>query len=104
MGALSALIRKGFWRLWLSQGHPGESTWSGQLDSNQRPAVPKTAALPGCAIPRTLWSDVLHARRLGSKAAGERRSGKCAPASTTESRYRPSSQLRDIALQAGDSM
>src|SRR5690606_207171 len=26
--------------------------WSGQLDSNQRPAVPKTAALPGCAIPR----------------------------------------------------
>src|SRR5579872_1017939 len=28
--------------------------WSGQLDSNQRPAVPKTAALPGCAIPRSL--------------------------------------------------
>jgi hypothetical protein len=27
-------------------------SWSGQLDSNQRPAVPKTAALPGCAIPR----------------------------------------------------
>src|ERR1700742_3794550 len=27
--------------------------WSGQLDSNQRPAVPKTAALPGCAIPRS---------------------------------------------------
>jgi hypothetical protein len=30
--------------------------WSGQLDSNQRPAVPKTAALPGCAIPRISWS------------------------------------------------
>src|SRR5207237_7114650 len=28
--------------------------WSGQLDSNQRPAVPKTAALPGCAIPRSI--------------------------------------------------
>ena len=26
--------------------------WSGRLDSNQRPAVPKTAALPGCATPR----------------------------------------------------
>src|SRR3954468_17235928 len=32
--------------------------WSGQLDSNQRPAVPKTAALPGCAIPRSLRRDV----------------------------------------------
>src|SRR5437764_15368975 len=32
--------------------------WSGQLDSNQRPAVPKTAALPGCAIPRHLENDV----------------------------------------------
>src|SRR5579872_44194 len=30
--------------------------WSGQLDSNQRPAVPKTAALPGCAIPRSMKS------------------------------------------------
>ena len=28
--------------------------WSGRLDSNQRPAVPKTAALPGCATPRRL--------------------------------------------------
>ena len=35
----------------LSQKH----FWSGQLDSNQRPAVPKTAALPGCAIPRSCW-------------------------------------------------
>jgi hypothetical protein len=32
--------------------------WSGQLDSNQRPAVPKTAALPGCAIPRLSGNDV----------------------------------------------
>src|SRR5215470_491089 len=30
--------------------HGGE--WSGQQDLNLRPAVPKTAALPGCAIPR----------------------------------------------------
>src|SRR5580692_6623207 len=27
-------------------------SWSGQQDLNLRPAVPKTAALPGCAIPR----------------------------------------------------
>src|SRR6266567_1059316 len=33
------------------EGGPARD-WSGQLDSNQRPAVPKTAALPGCAIPR----------------------------------------------------
>jgi hypothetical protein len=26
--------------------------WSGQQDSNLRPAAPKAAALPGCAIPR----------------------------------------------------
>ena len=26
--------------------------WSGRLDSNQRPSVPKTDALPGCATPR----------------------------------------------------
>src|SRR5262249_9704445 len=30
--------------------HGGD--WSGQQDLNLRPAVPKTAALPGCAIPR----------------------------------------------------
>ena len=30
----------------------GADRWSGRLDSNQRPAVPKTAALPGCATPR----------------------------------------------------
>jgi hypothetical protein len=28
--------------------------WSGQTDSNRRPSVPKTDALPGCAMPRTL--------------------------------------------------
>src|SRR5947199_10708341 len=26
--------------------------WSGQPDSNRRPGVPKTPALPGCAMPR----------------------------------------------------
>src|ERR1700682_6122752 len=46
--------------------------WSGQLDSNQRPAVPKTAALPGCAIPRLSWKrprytlKTLPARRLAA--------------------------------------
>src|SRR5271166_2632734 len=28
------------------------SAWSGQQDLNLRPGVPKTPALPGCAIPR----------------------------------------------------
>ena len=28
------------------------STWSGRQDSNLRPPVPKTGALPGCATPR----------------------------------------------------
>ncbi len=27
--------------------------WSGREDSNLRPTVPKTVALPGCATPRT---------------------------------------------------
>ena len=26
--------------------------WSGRQDSNLRPTVPKTVALPGCATPR----------------------------------------------------
>ena len=29
-----------------------KSTWSGRQDSNLRPTVPKTVALPGCATPR----------------------------------------------------
>ena len=28
------------------------SNWSGRQDSNLRPTVPKTVALPGCATPR----------------------------------------------------
>src|ERR1700731_125462 len=36
--------------------------WSGQLDSNQRPAVPKTAALPGCAIPRFIQGNRVDTR------------------------------------------
>ena len=28
------------------------SLWSGRQDSNLRPPVPKTGALPGCATPR----------------------------------------------------
>ena len=37
------------------ESHPKNAIkrlWSGQQDLNLRPAVPKTAALPGCAIPR----------------------------------------------------
>src|SRR5262249_28811049 len=38
-------------------GSPGAvARWSGQQDSNLRPAVPKTAALPGCAMPRETGS------------------------------------------------
>jgi hypothetical protein len=48
-------------------------TWSGQLDSNQRPAVPKTAALPGCAIPRIpLGNDVDTRLRRDQQAASGR--------------------------------
>ena len=32
--------------------------WSGRQDSNLRPPVPKTGALPGCATPRL--NDVLN--------------------------------------------
>ena len=41
-----------------------EDKWSGQQDLNLRPAVPKTAALPGCAIPRPArrWIHVSPAR------------------------------------------
>jgi hypothetical protein len=47
--------------------------WSGQLDSNQRPAVPKTAALPGCAIPRiTLGNDVDTRLRRDQQGADDR--------------------------------
>jgi hypothetical protein len=30
--------------------------WSGRRDSNSRPTVPKTVALPGCATPRLTLS------------------------------------------------
>ena len=33
-------------------------SWSGRQDLNLRPEVPKTSALPGCAIPRTVVSVV----------------------------------------------
>src|SRR4051794_2535083 len=49
--------------------------WSGQQDSNLRPAVPKTAALPGCAIPRSVENTCLvRAERSESKALGQGRS------------------------------
>src|SRR5271166_5281844 len=35
----------------------GCSAWSGQQDLNLRPGVPKTPALPGCAMPRGLRKD-----------------------------------------------
>ena len=35
-------------------GHSGG--WSGRRDSNSRPTVPKTVALPGCATPRRLFA------------------------------------------------
>lgn len=33
-------------------GLDGDEIWSGRQDSNLRPTVPKTVALPGCATPR----------------------------------------------------
>ena len=46
--------------------------WSGQLDSNQRPAVPKTAALPGCAIPRLSGCRYTLERRYTLQAAASK--------------------------------
>ncbi len=34
--------------------------WSGRQDSNLRPSVPKTDALPGCATPRNVNEDIVH--------------------------------------------
>src|ERR1700688_506653 len=60
-----------------------EGRWSGQQDSNLRPAVPKTAALPGCAIPRPVrrWIQVSvvpskpSTLAIRSMAAAENRAG-----------------------------
>ena len=35
-------------------------SWSGRRDSNSRPTVPKTVALPGCATPRESSAIMLH--------------------------------------------
>lgn len=43
-----------------------DGIWSGREDSNLRPTVPKTVALPGCATPRT--SDLLPGSRRGGKS------------------------------------
>jgi hypothetical protein len=57
----SRLFKIKIWRNRQESKHPPkqrsaeantDGRWSGQQDSNLRPAVPKTAALPGCAIPR----------------------------------------------------
>src|SRR2546428_8088513 len=42
-------------------------TWSGQQDSNLRPGVPKTPALPGCAIPRSQEAAQEAARALDTR-------------------------------------
>src|SRR5882757_6931200 len=43
------------------------AAWSGQQDSNLRPEVPKTSALPGCAIPRRRTGHSIHGSDLASK-------------------------------------
>jgi hypothetical protein len=48
--------------------------WSGQQDLNLRPEVPKTSALPGCAIPRSAAACVLPLRYHGF---GARTSPRC---------------------------
>ena len=47
------------------------SLWSGRHDSNMRPSVPKTDALPNCATPRRaqfLHSRALHCQQLSGLA------------------------------------
>src|SRR5499433_532569 len=58
------------------------TTWSGQQDLNLRPGVPKTPALPGCAMPR--------------RRAGPRYTVRFAPASRAgppQRAYRPSPKI-----------
>ena len=48
--------------------HCDRRGWSGQQDLNLRPEVPKTSALPGCAIPRTPHGASIHGSDLTGKA------------------------------------
>src|SRR3954466_5291776 len=70
--------------------------WSGQLDSNQRPAVPKTAALPGCAIPRSCW-EVTSIPRLNRSPQG----AKPAPSAAIEQRMGHPIAGRDTVFLGG---
>ena len=78
--------------------------WSGQQDLNLRPAVPKTAALPGCAIPRSAGNGymlrLLPARRSASLAAPRNR---IAARSTTAAEDRAGHAVagRDAVLARG---
>src|SRR5882757_2176255 len=55
------------------------AAWSGQQDSNLRPEVPKTSALPGCAIPRAPHGPSIHRSILPSKATPPGRSARYPP-------------------------
>ena len=44
----------------VSSNKKSESTWSGRLDSNQRPPAPHAGALPNCATPRPVMRIAQH--------------------------------------------
>jgi hypothetical protein len=63
--------------------------WSGQQDSNLRPAVPKTAALPGCAIPRGTSENSTPRRRSEDRKRSPRSIPTACPRDTLDRRARP---------------
>ena len=66
-------------------GHPIPPaciSWSGRPDSNRRPRVPKTRALPGCATPRpggTLWGRPPERKPCDAAVSRPCRTGAAAP-------------------------
>ena len=57
--------------------------WSGQQDSNLRPEVPKTSALPGCAIPRSSQTSPNTGLRAAPESASRRARSRQRPDVTT---------------------
>src|SRR5271170_6252830 len=45
--------------------------WSGRSDSNRRPRVPKTRALPGCATPRRIAPEPMGAAMAAQDLAAQ---------------------------------
>src|SRR5215470_19982466 len=53
------------------------ATWSGQQDLNLRPGVPKTPALPGCAMPRQVQKGAETAPPLDTRFRTDQQADQC---------------------------